>query len=140
MISQEAILHQKICDYLRLQYPNVLFRTDFAAGIKMTMGQAAKHKRLQSVRAWPDLFIAEPRDKWTMSLATHEETITKYSGLFIEIKAANIYKKDGYTLLANQHVLDQQKVLKQLQDKGYMAVFAVGFDEASEIIDSYLQK
>lgn len=61
MMSKEAILHQQVCQYLRMQYPDVIFRTDFAAGVKMTMGQAVRHKKLQSGKAYPDLFIAEPR-------------------------------------------------------------------------------
>lgn len=134
MISQEAILHQQVCDYLRLQYPDVLFRTDFAAGIKMTMGQATKHKRLQSVRAWPDIFIAQPQ----YYDSTHTQGEEQH-GLFIELKAKNIYKKDG-SLLANDHIAEQAKVLDRLTSLGYAAYFAVGFDEARKIIDDYLSR
>lgn len=122
-MKPEAILHQQICDYLRVKYPDILFRTDFAAGIKMTMGQAAKHKRLQSGRAWPDLFIAKPRGR--------------FSGLFIEIKAANIYKKDG-GLLKNEHLQEQAVILAKLNLAGYAAEFAIGYTEATRMIDSYL--
>lgn len=124
MISKEAILHRQVCDYIRYRYTTALFRTDFAAGIKMTIGQAQTHKRLQHGRAWPDLFIAEPKDG--------------FAGLFIELKATNIYKKDG-TLLANPHVQEQHDVLTQLAARGYKAVFAVGFEEAKKHIDAYLR-
>lgn len=130
MISREAILHRQVCDYIRYRYPTALFRTDFAAGIKMTIGQAQTHKRLQHGRAWPDLFIAEPRYS--------KDTKDMYSGLFIELKATNIYKKDG-TLLANPHVQEQHEVLSQLAARGYKAVFAVGFEEAKKHIDAYLR-
>lgn len=124
MISKEAFLHQQVCDYLRYRYPDVIFRTDFAAGIKMTIGQAARHKRLQKGRAWPDLFIAEPKGD--------------DCGLFIELKAANIFKKDG-SLLANEHVFEQDEMLKTLRLKGYQAEFAIGFEEAKAIIEEYLK-
>jgi hypothetical protein len=127
VVSAEAILHRQVCDYIRARYPDVLFRTDFAAGIKMTMGQAAKHKRLQSCRAWPDLFIAE----------RNGGGLGDYAGLFIELKAVNIYKKDG-GLLANSHLKEQAEVLARLIMAGYMAEFAVGLDQAIAIIDNYL--
>lgn len=125
MKAHEAILHQQVCDYLRYNYRNVIFRTDFAAGIKMTVGQAVRHKRLQSGRAWPDLFIAEPKGA--------------YHGLFIELKAKGtvIYKQDG-TPRANAHLQEQAAMLSDLTSRGYKAQFAVGFDEARAIIDDYL--
>lgn len=57
----EAQLQEQIAQYLRLQYPNVLFHSDFGSGIKMTKGQAIKQKRQNGgIRGWPDLFVAEP--------------------------------------------------------------------------------
>ena len=53
MIKTEELLHLKVCDYLRKNYPDVLFRTDFSSGMKMTPGQAAKHKKFSSVSALP---------------------------------------------------------------------------------------
>ena len=128
MISKESVIHRQVCDYLRLQYPNVLFRTDMG-GVRLTMGQARAARATQHGRAWPDLFIAEQR----YSKSDKE----MYGGLFIELKATNIYKKDG-TLKSNTHVQEQADVLKALADRGYLAVFAVGFEEAKSIIDSYL--
>lgn len=129
MISREGILHQQVCNYLKLQYPDVMFRTDFAAGIKMTIGQARRHKALQHSRAWPDLFIAEQRHS--------KQTKEMYGGLFIELKADNIYLRDG-SISKNAHVQEQFKMLGALIERGYQAKFAVGFDEARAIIDDYL--
>jgi hypothetical protein len=57
----EADLHIQVADYLRLQYPGVLFHSDFGSGAKLTLGQAVRQKRLNGGRrAWPDLHIAEP--------------------------------------------------------------------------------
>lgn len=124
MKSKESILHEQVCDYIRWNYPNVIFRTDFAAGTKMTMGQAIRHKRLQWGPGFPDLFIAEPRNG--------------KSGLFIELKATNIYKRDG-SLLKNEHLQDQMVMLTILNGKGYVAVFSIGFESTKDIIDRYLK-
>jgi hypothetical protein len=132
MIKKEELLHLKVCDYLRKNYPNVLFRTDFSSGMKMTPGQAAKHKKFQKSRAWPDLFIAYPdMDGWEI----------KQCGLFLELKAegTKLYKKNG-EMVANKHYQEQAEMLKKLRSNGYIAEFAVGYDKAIEQIHDYLGK
>ncbi len=115
-----------ICKWLRYQYPNVIFRSDFAAGMKMTIGQAMRNKTMQSEHGYPDLFIAECRNGM--------------GGLFIEIKNGydKIYKKNG-TLKKSEHIESQAIMLGRLREKGYWATFATSFDEAREIIDLYLK-
>lgn len=124
--TNEETLHEQVCDYLRLRYPTVLFRTDFAAGLHLSLSQAVKHKRLQAGRAWPDLFLAEPRGK--------------YHGLFLELKRSGtrIFLRDG-SLTANAHIQEQYVALKKLRQRGYRAEFVVGFEEAISLIDSYLK-
>lgn len=122
---KESDLQVMVADYLRLQYPTVLFHSDFGSGIKLTMGQAAKQKRQNGGRrAWPDMFIAEPG--------------ALYAGLFIELKkeGTRLKKKSGEW--ATPHIAEQAEVLSKLVDKGYLAKFACGFDQAKEIIDGYL--
>jgi hypothetical protein len=36
----ESQLQLNVCDYLRMQYPGVIFRSDVAAGLKLSMSQA----------------------------------------------------------------------------------------------------
>lgn len=95
MIKKEETLHLRVCDYLRKNYPDVLFRTDFRSGIKMIPGQAAKHKKFQKSRAWPDLFIAESGvvEFKEDGLIAH----LRKNGMFLELKAkgTHLYKKDG---------------------------------------------
>lgn len=123
--KSEANLHEQVADYLRLQYPAVLFHTDFAAGIKMTMGQAVKNKRLQSGRGWPDLFIAH-RTK-------------AYSGLALELKkeGVRILLKNG-NFTTGKHVREQLAVLEQLQQQGFAGRIVVGFEQAKMAIDYYM--
>ena len=125
MIKKEELLHLKVCDYLRKNYPDVLFRTDFSSGMKMTPGQAAKHKKFQKGRAWPDLFIAESNNF--------------ASGLFLEIKAEDVivFNSNG-KVRKNKHLIEQDKMLKELRKKGYRARFAIGYNQAIFEIQQYL--
>ena len=123
---REHDLYKMIADYLRYQYPNVIYRFDLAADLKLTMGQASKHKRLQRYRGYPDLFIAE--------------TIGAYSGLFLEVKkeGVRIFKKDG-TLVSDEHVREQFDMLEELRRRGYAAEFVIGFNHAKQVIDDYMK-
>lgn len=122
---KESDLQVQVADYLRLRYPDVLFHSDYGSGLKLTQGQAMKQKRQNGGRrGWPDMFLAEPEN------GLH--------GLFIELKKAGtrLKKKDG--TWASSHLEEQNEVLNQLQKKGYAAYFAIGFEEAKDIIDDYL--
>jgi hypothetical protein len=125
MKNEEEKLQMAVCDYIRLQYKDVIFNSDVGSGMKLTKAQAGKAKMMRSGRGHPDLFIAEPRGE--------------HHGLFIELKAVGvkIYKKDG-SLRADKHLEEQCEMLARLMIKGYYADFAVGFDEAKRIIDTYL--
>lgn len=120
----EDKVHEHICEYLRLQYPGIIFNTDLS-GIKLPIGLAKKVAKLRSSRAFPDLMILKPRG-W-------------YNGLFIELKAdgVKLFKKsDGKPV--NDHIAEQFDMIFALRKVGYSAHFAVGFDEAKAIIDDYL--
>ncbi len=143
----ELELQAQVADYIRLQYPSVIFHSDFSSGIKLTMGQAIRQKRLNGGRrSWPDMFIAEPKNvKAECKVITDGDVIKeahfldqKY-GLFIELKkdGTRIFKKNG-TLVSNAHICEQFDMLEQLRRRGYAAEFACGFDEAKKIIDEYL--
>jgi hypothetical protein len=123
---REHDIYVLIADYLRYQYPQVIYRFDLAADLKLTIGQASKHKRLQRYRGYPDLFIAEPKGK--------------NGGLYLEIKKAGtkIFKKDG-ALVADKHIREQFDMLHDLRRKGYAAEFGIGFDATKELIDDYMK-
>ena len=123
----ESQLQEQVATYIRLQYKHAMFHSDFGSGIKLTCGQAVKQKRQNGGRrAWPDMFIAEPNDG-------------KF-GLFLELKreGTRLKKKDG--TWASPHIEEQAEVLERLEFRGYEAKFAVGFEEAKEIIDNYLRR
>src|SRR6056297_3458772 len=87
-MTEEAI-QQQICQYVKVQYPNVLFNTDLS-GIKLPMGLAVKVSKLRSSRAFPDLVFYEPR----------KINGKMYYGLFIELKKDGVkYSKEMVPLL-----------------------------------------
>lgn len=132
---REIELQAQVADYLRLRYPDVLFHSDFGSGIKLTMSQAVRQKRLNGGRrAWPDIFIAKAR------LGVDGDGQHFYQhGLFLELKreGTKILRRDG-KVVANEHIREQMRVLQKLTLLGYRAEFAVGFEQAKQIIDSYM--
>ena len=120
----EHQLYELIATYLRLQYPNVIYRFDLAADLKLTAGQAAKHKRLHPRRGYPDLFIAHP--------------MGKYHGMYLELKkdGTRLRKRNGD--FASEHIQEQWQMLGALTLRGYKAEFAIGYDDAVRQIKAYL--
>lgn len=126
-MKSEDNLRSQVAMWLQLQHPEVIYHFDLASDLKLTIGQASKHKRLHPKRGYPDLFIAEPR--------------SCYHGMYIELKAdgQSPFKRDG-ELKASVHLKEQAEMLKRLNLRGYYATFATGFDEAKGLIEKYLNK
>jgi len=117
----EENLHIAICSYLRLQHPDVIFTSE-SSGVRLTMGQAVKAKKMRSGSKLPDLWILEPRKD--------------FAGLFIEIKKESPYNKSGGW--KTPHIAEQAAMMRRLKDKGYMPLFIWTFEKAKLEIDSYL--
>lgn len=122
--NEEYELCKSVSTFLKVQYPDLIFHFDYAAGIKLSIGSAKKLKALNR-KSYPDLFIAEPRNG--------------FAGLFIEVKTekANPFLKNG-NISKNKHIQEQYKVLLELERKGYLAEFGVGFEGCKKIIKNYL--
>jgi hypothetical protein len=112
----EFELQKQVCQYLRLQYPNVLFMTDTIAAVKLTIPQGVRNKSVQKEGfKCPDLLVFEKREN--------------YGGLFLELKVETPFKKDGGLKASqNDHLKLQLETLKGLRKKGYFAEFAWGFE------------
>lgn len=110
---------------IRLRWPFLLFRTDFAAGMLMSKRMAGRHMQQQKGKSWPDMFFAHPAGR--------------YHGLFLEIKKdrSEVWNQNG-TMVASDHIRDQDRVLKHLSGLSYKSEFAFGVDHALEIIETYL--
>lgn len=138
--TSEANAHQLGVNHWGIYYPHVPIRTDYAAGLKLTMGQAVKHKAMQGgARAWPDFQAATAKGG--------------YHGLFME------FKKDGVKLIRDKdarkilkgdyklrkkgdwwdlHTEEQAHVLAKLRAEGYAATFAVGIEQIRQYSDMYM--
>lgn len=126
----ELDMHVRVCNYLRKNYPHVVFHSDYAAGLDLTESQAKKNKSLQSRYKFPDLTIfAKSRG---------------YAGLALELK------KDGTTVILkigpdkgkltkNPHIREQAVTLRKLAAEGWFANFSIGYQQTIKIIDWYFE-
>lgn len=121
-MTPEERVHFALADYIRLQYPHIFFLSE-SSGVRTSIGLAKKLKRTRSNHTHLDLYILEKRGNW--------------GALILELKAVNIFKKDG-TLKKNDHVEEQADTIINLNKKGYKAAFACSFDEGKKLIDEYL--
>ena len=122
----EKDLQINICRWLKLQYPEVIFTSE-SSGLRLTISQARSLAKQRSGKGLPDLMIFEPRGG--------------YHGLFLELKreGEKVFRRDGQ-IRSDAHLQDQYSVINRLNDKGYLAGFAIGFDEARALITKYMNQ
>jgi hypothetical protein len=120
----ESQVQKAVCDYIRLQYPNILFISD-TSGLKTSIGVAKQLKSLRSCRGIPDLIILQPN--------------AIYHGLCIEIKRSKdeVFTKSG-ELRNSMHIKEQFGILAHLSSLGYFCSFGCGLDDCIRIIDKYM--
>ena len=59
-MTSETQVQLKIADFLCLQYPEVLFHSDFGSGVKLQPWQSRLQKELNGGRrGWSDMVIAQ---------------------------------------------------------------------------------
>ncbi len=123
----EKSLSTQISYFMQTQYPRIIYRFDYGADVKLSIGQAKRMKMLQGrwSRGYPDLVILMPKGR--------------YSALFIELKIVTPYKKNG-DLKTNKHLEEQAAMMTKLSDAGYKTTFTVGFDETVAVIKNYLNR
>ncbi len=121
-MKKEESLQTSVCNFIRLQYPNVVFTSEMS-GIRLTIGQAAIAKKQRSGRGLPDLIIFEPKGR--------------YCGMLLELKVITPYKKNGQ-LKADKHLHEQVAMMRKLYEKGYYVNFGIGFDDCTKLIKMYM--
>lgn len=124
----ELGIQVKVCNYLRKNYPDVIFHSDYAANADLSEHQKKVNKSLQSRYAFPDLMIFEPRGE--------------YIGLALELKreGATVVLKIGPNkgqLTSNEHIQNQAVTLRKLKKAGWWANFSIGYEQTIKIIDRY---
>lgn len=120
--SERKELHRTV-EYLKIQYPNVLFYFDYGADALLTGRQAKERKDLSCVRGFPELHIIEPRHS--------------YAGLYIDMKREDVSIYNSKGLFKTDHLKEQNEVMVKLRARNYYCCFCKGFDAAKIIIDGW---
>jgi hypothetical protein len=120
----EFLLQKSLCRWLNLQHPNLLYLSDTIASIALTAPQKVRNKSIQKDGfKTPDLIILQPNET--------------YHGLLIELKIKSPFKLNG-ELKSDEHLIEQQKTINDLKERGYYACFCWSFEIATTTIDYYL--
>ena len=122
-MKKEESLQIAISEYLKLQYPSVVFTSE-SSGIRLTIGQAKKAKQQRSNHKLPDMIILEPN--------------RKFKGICLELKKQSPYLKNG-KLSQSKHIQEQNKTLELLRNKGYLANFVWDFERFKSAFDAYMK-
>lgn len=111
---------------MNIKHPEVMVFSDCAAHIKKTMIQQVRANALSTPgEKWPDVFIAQPSGE--------------YAGMYLEFKAESPYRKDGVTLLKNDHIEAQARTMQKLRERGYYVPdFVWTVDAAMKYAEGYL--
>lgn len=114
------------CKWLKLQYPNIRFRSDIQSAGKLSPSMQNIKSIIDPFRGWPDI---------TIYLKNRN-----FCGLMIELKRENsgLYLKDG-TLSTGKHVQEQNEVHDFLRANGWQVVFAEGMADAQLKFKEYLK-
>ena len=113
------------CKWLKMQYPQVRFRSDIQSAGKLSPAMQNIKLILDPFRGFPDITIYLKRGE--------------FCGLMIEMKRENsgLYLKDG-SLSNSKHVQEQNEMHEFLRDNAWQVVFAEGMDEAILVFKNYL--
>jgi hypothetical protein len=110
------------------------------AGAKFA--QMSRTKSLGAVKSWPDIQVCTPSIVQVMDRFGVIHT-RQFHGLFIELKKPDAsslpWGKDSVgRFTTNEHLQDQAATLCNLCNQGYLAVFAIGYDEFEAVAAAYL--
>jgi len=112
-----------LCKWLKLQYPEVRFRSDIQSAGKLSPQMQNITQILDPFSGWPDIMIFHGR------------------GLGIEMKRkdSGTFLKDG-SLSSNKHVQEQNQMHVFLRSIGWEVHFVEGAENAMEIVKEYLNR
>ena len=133
--TKEKNVYRQISQWLRAEHPNILYRWDVGADVRLTIGQATKLKALQMPqRGFPDLIIFKPAGR-----INRPEHPSGFIGMALEVKkdGTKLQKRDGKTW-ATPHIEEQSEMLIRFEREGYFAAFVCGFENTKTLIQEYL--
>lgn len=113
------------CEFVKSEYPDVIFACDLASGMKLPIWIAAANKKMRSERGHPDFNAAEPRGP--------------FIGFYLEIKSDGVivWNKDE-SLRKDKHLEEQNYMLAKLRDRGYYAQFGIGLEDCKNQFKNYM--
>lgn len=124
MAQSEEKEQLALINYIAHAYPGIIAFSDMS-GINMPGGMARKWAKMRTVKGVPDILILEAR--------------YGYCGLFLEMKRSGLrLRKVRTDEWVSPHIEHQARILKQLSEKGYLAMFAMGFEQAKQLVDAYM--
>ena len=114
------------CKWLKIQYPEVRFRSDIQSAGKLSPAMQNIKSIIDPFRGWPDIQIYHRSGD--------------FCGLQIELKRQNsgTFLKDG-SLSTSKHVQEQEQMNVFLRCLGWRVEFAEGFDQAKRIFEQYVK-
>jgi len=120
-IKPEQLLASRLAAYIKMNYPEVIFRFDLAADMPLPMHLAKRGKELHGKfnRGYPDLFLAR--------------CTKKFGGLYLELKA-------GKSIPNTEHTRRQASYHTMLRLAGYKVEFCLGYEDCTEKVRKYLKK
>ena len=124
--AQTEHSHQlAFCKWLKLQHPNIRFRSDIQSAGKLSPQMQNIKLIIDPWRAWPDIQIYHRSGN--------------YCGLMIEMKRldSGTFLKDG-SLSTQKHVQEQAEMHEFLRALGWSVCFAEGLDEAKRKFLEYI--
>lgn len=127
----ELNIQLRVCRYLRQNYPDVIFHSDYAANADLSKNQQKINSALQSRHKFPDIIIpAASRG---------------YVGLVLELKndGTTVILKIGPNkgkLTTDEHIRGQAVTLRKMAADGWYANFTIGYQQTINVIDWYFQR
>jgi len=120
-IKPEQLLAARLASYLKMNYPDVIFRFDLAADMPLPPHLAKRGKELHGKfnRGYPDLFVAR--------------CTKKFGGLYLELKA-------GASIPDTEHTRRQAAYHVMLRAAGYKVCFCLNYEECTKKVRKYLKK
>lgn len=126
-MKPEQLLSTRVANHMQMHHKDIIYRFDIGADVPLPPALAKRSKQLHGrwSKGYPDLFIAKAKKK--------------YGGLYLELKAVNIFKEDGVTLKASAHNEHQNYIHMLLRKAGYKCMFCIGFEDCIKKIKKYLK-
>lgn len=137
----EYKLQVAVCKFLEMQYPEVVFYSDSISNINLTPMQRVRNKAIQKKNfSCPDLLILEPRNGYHgLALELKKETPYKLDG-DLKKQVVKVLNKEKKIIEIYDHLQEQERALRTLNQKGYQAHFCWSLDMAVKIINDYMRE